>query len=154
MGFIALLLFISLGIAYIIYLTGYKRIETTLWAFIICIIFCFVILFGILAESFSSTVKMQYKLVNIEQFSQTIKSYTEYGIVEFQNNKTGEITDLKYQNYQTQIGKMIIDLRDQITQYNAKLIGKEVMNKHWFWSVCIIPPPKDSVILNMSDYIN
>ncbi len=158
MGFLFLLFFISLLITCISLLLGDDwddRLCHGAITFIVCFLVSTAIMCIVWGDSYAGYVSMQEKEVTIEQYAQTVRTYASRGVAEF---KTGpstntEFTDLKYQNYQTQIGQMIKDLRDQIKSYNEELIGKQVMKKSWFWNWCIIAPPKGSVVLRMSDYI-
>jgi hypothetical protein len=153
MGFILFLLAICLIISFIAFICEYNFTAATV-GFLIPLILSSIIMAFVWGNSYDNYVIMQERLSNINQYAHTIRSYAKLGVAEFRagsSNRT-ELTDLKYQNYQTQIGEMITDLRKQITLYNTRLIGKNVMKKNWVWGWCIIAAPKDSVILQMSDY--
>jgi len=151
MGFILFLLLICLAIGFIAFLCEGNDFTAATVGFLIPGVIGSIIMAFVWGNSYDNYVVMQERLSNINQYAQTIKSYSKLGVAEFKAGS--EITDLKYQNYQTQIGKMITDLRDQITRYNTRLIGKNVMKKSWMWNWCIIPAPEGSVILEMSDYV-
>ena len=153
MGFIFLLLLICLGIAFLCYIACDRDVDSALVGFIVSGIIAMLLMAVIWGDSYGNSVAMQERLVSVEQYAQTIKTYANRGVAEFKGNSGREMTDLKYNNYQTQIGEMITDLRDQINRYNTKLVGKDIMGKHWFWNWCIIPAPEGSVLLKMSDYI-
>lgn len=154
MGFILLLLFICLCISLLCYLVNDRDLGAGLAGFLVPGIISTILMLAIWGNSYDNTVVMQERLNTIEQYAQTVKSYAKRGVAEFKNGGgSGELTDLKYQNYQTQIGEMIVDLRNQVKFYNTRLIGKNVMSANWFWSWCIIPAPENSVVLKMSDYI-
>jgi len=153
MGFILLLLLICLGISLLCYAVNDRDIGAATAGFLVPAICSMILMAFVWGNSYDNTVVMQERLNTIEQYAQTVKSYAKRGVAEFKTTGTGEITDLKYQNYQTQIGEMIVDLRDQIKYYNTRLIGKNIMSASWFWSWCIIPAPEGSVVLKMSDYV-
>ena len=154
MGFILLLFSICLLVALIAFVNKANDGNCAFLGFTVSVMISIVIMLLTLWNSYGNTVTMQERLVAIEQYSHTVKVYSKHGIAEFKTSDGREITDLKYQNYQNQIGRMLVDLRDEINKYNARLVGKNVMSKNWFWSWCIVPAPKDSVILEMSDYTN
>jgi len=155
MGFIFFLLFVCSIIALICYISNYNSGNAAAVGFCICLTLSAVIMFITWADSYGSTVIMQERLTSIDQYAHTVRVYSKHGVAEFKENSAArpELTDLKYQNYQNQIGDMITDLRDQINKYNNKLVGKNLMGKNWFWNWCIIDAPEGSVILKMSNYI-
>jgi len=154
MGFILFLLVICLLIGFMVFI--HEGFSCAVVGFLIPFIVCSILMAFVWGNSYDNYVIMQERLSNIDQYAQTIKSYSKLGVAEFKTGSSNatELTDLKYQNYQAQIGKMIIDLRNQITRYNTQLIGKRVMKKSWAWSWCIIAAPEGSVILKMSDYVD
>jgi hypothetical protein len=153
MGFILFLLFICAVIGLIVFICE-SDFSSAIVGFLIPGIICSILMAFVWGNSYDNYVIMQERLSNINQYAQTIRSYAKLGVAEFKTGSANgtELTDLKYQNYQAQIGKMITDLRDQITKYNTRLIGKNVMKKSWVWNWCIVSAPEGSVILQMSDY--
>lgn len=101
--------------------------------------------------SYYNTVDIKERLVNISAYEHSIKAYVKKASAV---QGAGELTDLKYQSYQKQIGEMIIDLRREIVIYNSDFVGKIEYRKSWFWSWLIFPPPLGSQVLDMADYIN
>jgi hypothetical protein len=156
MGFVLLLLGVCVLISLISFFSSDHDFDSTALGFIIPLVISFVIMCIVWSDSYCDYVSMQENKVNIEQYAQTIDIYSKRGVAEFKDGEfTGaEITDLKYNNYQHQLGKMIIDLRNRVRDYNEELVGKTVMKKSWFWSWCIIAPIEGSIVLNMSDYID
>ena len=153
MGFIFLLLFICVVIALISYWGCDGELDAGAVGFIVSAVISTLIMFIVWGDSYSGYLDMEKRVNVIEQYAQTVRTYAKRGVAEFQTTGGREITDLKYQNYQTQIGEMIIDLRDQISEYNQELIGKRIMKNSWFWSWCIVSAPEASVVLKMSNYI-
>lgn len=105
----------------------------------------------ILYASYYNTVDMKERLVNISAYKHSIETYAKRASAV---QSAGELTDMKYQNYQKQIGEMIIDLRKEIVIYNSDFVGKIEYKKSWFWSWIIFPPPLGSQVLDMAYYID
>lgn len=105
-------------------------------------------------DSYNSYIGLAKKLATIEQYKESIELYADKGVQEFQPGSTGskELTDLKYNNYQTQIGQMIRDMRDTIVDYNEELTGKLMRKNNWFFSWIIIVDENMKPI-KMADYI-
>lgn len=154
MGFIFLLLLICSMIAYICYVSDNS--VAAIIGFCICLVISVIIMAFVWGQSYCNSVTMQERLISLKQYTHTVEVYSRRAVAEFKHGSSNspELTDLKYQNYQNQIGEMITDLRDEINEYNTMLVSKSLMGKNWFWNWCIIPAPEGSIILNMSDYIN
>jgi len=107
------------------------------------------------AASYGNFLGMQRRLATVEQYGSAVEIYAEKGVAEFKRGNGGvsEFTDLKYQNYQGQIGKMIIDLRRHVKEYNENLVTKRLLKKNWFFSWCVIMPDNGKII-KMKDYLN
>jgi len=108
----------------------------------------------VLVASFNSYIRLQQKLATIEQYKESIELYADKGVQEFKPGSTSatEFTDLKYNNYQTQIGEMIRDMRDVIVSYNKGLTEKQIRKDNIFFSWYIYLP-KDMKTIKMADYI-
>ncbi|KPK10641.1 MAG: hypothetical protein AMJ56_07675 [Anaerolineae bacterium SG8_19] len=104
--------------------------------------------------SYQSYIGLKKKLAVVEQYKETVELYADKGVKEFTPSvsTSSELTDLKYNNYQTQIGEMIREMRDLIVQYNATVTSKRVMKDCWFFSWLIILP-EDMKTIKMGDYL-
>lgn len=105
--------------------------------------------------SYGSYITLKEKLAVIEQYKETVELYAEKGVREFKPGTYSptELTDLKYNNYQTQIGQMIREMRDTIVKYNTLLTGKKILNNSFMFSWVIYLPDEMNTI-KMSDYID
>jgi hypothetical protein len=105
--------------------------------------------------SYGSYIELKEKLAVIEQYKETVELYAEKGVQEFKPGtySATELTDLKYNNYQTQIGQMIREMRDTIVEYNTLLTGKKIMNDSFMFS-WITYLPEEMNTIKMSDYID
>jgi len=160
MGFIILLLAIHITIYITVYTSSdiSDKKSNIIISFIISNGFSIFIIGMILGSSYESYLDMQSNLKTIEQYGDTIDLYSKKGVKEFKFNPdilslTSVMTDLKYHKYQEQLGKMFIDLRDQITKYNKILTSKSIMNNSWFWNYLIIMPDNNKII-KMNDYVD
>lgn len=93
--------------------------------------------------SFTSYIKLEGHFANINQYAKAIILYKENAFVSPVCPK--EITDLKYQNYQTQLGTMITDLRDVLVEYNKDLVKQKALKGNWFFK-SVIYLPEDNIL--------
>jgi hypothetical protein len=109
----------------------------------------------VVADSYSTYIDLRKNLAVIEQYKETVELYAEKGVQEFRpgSASSNEFTDLKYNNYQTQIGKMIREMRDSIVKYNTLFTSKKVLNDSFMFSWYIYLPD-DMKAIKMADYIN
>jgi len=107
----------------------------------------------ILAVSYANYIELRQKLVIVEQYQETIQLYATKGVAEFHQPgaSSAEMTDLKYNNYQTQIGQMIREMRDTIVEYNKSYTSKKIMKDNWMFSIYIFLPD-DLTTIKMADY--
>ncbi len=158
MGFVLLLIFIVLFIGAVAFIASDKENWATNCSLcmLISAIICSLLLAVIWGVSWSTYSGLQKRAAIIEQYQHTINVYADKGVAEFRANSgtSSEFTDLKYQNYQVKLARMIVDLRSQIVKYNNTLVGKRVSKVNWFWNWCIIAAPEDFKVLKMADYID
>ena len=153
MGLILLITVICFAIG-VIAASGYSKqhmadafIKGAGWSALTGLAFLLIVLY----TSYYNTVDMKERLVNISAYTHSIETYTNRAAAIAGG---GELTDMKYNNYQKQIGEMIIDLRKEIVTYNSDYVTKTEYKKSWFWSWVVFSPPPGAKALDMSDYIN
>jgi hypothetical protein len=86
----------------------------------------------------------------ITQYRQAVTMYGDRASIDI-NRAT--FTDFAYQGYQENIGKMIIDLREEVTKYNKTIISKRTYKKNIFFRALIVPPDDDMKIINLTGEI-
>jgi hypothetical protein len=123
--------------------------------FIISTVVLSIVSIFVVADSYSTYIDLRKNLAVIEQYKETVELYAEKGVQEFRpgSASSNEFTDLKYNNYQTQIGKMIREMRDSIVKYNTLFTSKKVLNDSFMFSWYIYLPD-DMKAIKMADYIN
>ena len=129
--------------------------RSNAWAgLVISTVIATIMLSIIFLASYNSYIELAQKLATVEQYKESIELYADKGIQEFQPGTTRatEFTDLKYNNYQTQIGQMIKDMRDTIVEYNKDLTKKKLRKSNWFFSWITIVD-EDMKLIKMADYI-
>lgn len=154
--FIFILAIIVVGLlSYISAEKDHHRLDNMRFGMIVATCVLAVITCATWGASYGQYVRLQEKLAIIEQYKETVELYADKGIREFQSGtfSSGEFTDLKYNNYQTQIGEMIRDMRDVIVSYNIKFTAKKVMKTNIFFS-WLIYLPVDMKVVKMADYID
>ena len=154
MGFILLLFLCCLTIGLINFMPARRtatRIKVGFTSFAISSVCCILLMCIVWLWSWDTTVDMKQNLANLSAYKHTIETYKKNAMGEFKAGAA--LTDLKYQNYQQQIGQMITDLRGRIVSYNNSFVGKNAYKDNWLWSWCIFAPPEGSQLLEMSDYI-
>jgi len=161
MGFILVLIFLVLIIGFLSYVctnSSSKDImmDNAISGMIVMGIICCVVLTIVISASYGSHLVLKTKLVTIEQYKESVNLYTKRGITEFTVKDVivpgRELTDLKYNKYQEQMGRMIIDFRDSIISYNETLTEKKVLNDSWFFGWVIIIDDNMKTI-KMGDYL-
>ena len=90
-------------------------------------------------------IRAQYDTV-INQYKGAVTMYADYASLDMEK---ATFTDFKYQGYQENISKVIVDLRREIVYYNKVLIKKRIMDKNPVFSWLIIAPDKDMKIINI-----
>ena len=123
-----IILFISLILATIV-ISIVDNFDREKWIFIGCII----LLFGIivpLGSSYMQSVELKttYETISLS-YPQAITLYENKAIISEKS-----ITDFKYNSYQNNMSKMIIDLRNRVDEYNRILISKRIRKKNIFFS--------------------
>ena len=138
MGFILLIVLIIVLIEILAYSIG--DISDIIASGIASCIFGSVIIIGILTFSYVSYINIHKYRIIINQHKNAINLYTDKAVNSFTEVNNNEITDLKYNNYQEQVGKMINYYRNTAIEHNKIMTGKKLMNDSWFWNWLIIMP--------------
>ncbi len=82
----------------------------------------------------------------IEQYTSAVKIYQDKAVIDVES---AAWTDLKYQGYQDNISKLIIDLRNKIVAYNDMFVKKQVLKKNTFFSWLIVNVDDDMKLIKM-----
>ena len=106
-----------------------------------------IIIVAVISGSYSSylDIRAQYDAV-INQYKGAVTMYSDYASLDMEK---ATFTDFRYQGYQENIAKVIIDLRKEIITYNKTLIQKGIMDKNPVFSWLIVAPDKDMKIINI-----
>jgi hypothetical protein len=100
-----------------------------------------------IAVSYSSylDIRAQYDAV-INQYKGAVTMYSDYASLDMEK---ATFTDFKYQGYQENMAKVVMDLRKEIIVYNRVLIQKRIMDGNPVFNWLIIAPDKDMKIINI-----
>ena len=117
------------------------------FAAILCSMVTGITIILILVASYASylDIRAQYDAV-INQYKGAVTMYADYASLDMEK---ATFTDFKYQGYQENVAKVIVDLRREIVYYNKVLIKKKIMDKNPVFSWLIIAPDKDMKIINI-----
>lgn len=117
------------------------------FATIICSVISGIIIIFTVGVSYITylDIRAQYGAV-INQYKGAVTMYTDYASLDVEK---ATFTDFKYQGYQENVAKVIVDLRKEIVCYNKALIKKRIMDKNPVFSWLIIAPDKDMKIINI-----
>lgn len=139
-------LLITIG-GLIIFLTHKYDRKDTIFATIICGAISTIVVVIVVVVSYISylDIRAQYDAV-INQYKGAVTVYADYATLDMEK---ATFTDFKYQGYQENISKIIVDLRNEIIAYNKVLIKKRILNKNLFFNWLIIAPDKDMKIINI-----
>ena len=143
---IIIFLFIAVS-GLITFLTHRDNSNNTVGAVTVTGIISTVILVIIVASSYTSylDIRAQYDAV-INQYKGAVTVYADYATLDMEK---ATFTDFKYQGYQENISKVIVDLRNEIIIYNKVLIKKRILDKNPLFNWLIIAPDKDMKIINI-----
>ena len=82
----------------------------------------------------------------VEQYSTAVEMYNDKAVIDVES---AAWTDLKYQGYQDNISKLILDLRNRIIIYNNNFIKMNKMHSNPFFSWLVVPMDDDMKIIKM-----
>lgn len=141
MGFILTLLIISALVA--IFIWRMEDAECGIIAFVVCFAISSVIMAFVWGSSYYTYVDLFERKAAHENCIQTIAKYVDkatpsFGKLPNVSVSGRELTDFKFQNYQTSLAELLKDARYNAMKYNASLAGKKVMAKSWYFGACII----------------
>jgi predicted PurR-regulated permease PerM len=108
----------------------------------------------IIGISYTNYIGLKQYNVTIQQYANSINLYSKLTVPNKNVTQSLEITDLKYQNYQTSIKELIQELRRRVVNYNKTLIGKRELGNNIVFSWLIIMPDKNMKTLKMEDFIS
>lgn len=143
-----IIIFLFIAVSGLISFLTYKYSRgETIFATIVCSVISTVILVIIVASSYTSylDIRAQYDAV-INQYKGAVTVYADYATLDMEK---ATFTDFKYQGYQENISKVIVDLRNEIIIYNKVLIKKRILDKNPLFNWLIIAPDKDMKIINI-----
>lgn len=129
-------------------------LDQVLTVSLITTIIMSVIIGGIVGSSYWGYVNLKQDKVNIEQYAETINLYSKLTVPnELKSAINNELTDFKYQNYQTGIKELVQELRRRVVKYNQILIGKREFGNNIVFNWLIIMPDKDMKTVLIKDII-
>jgi len=116
------------------------------WSLSLCCIWL-VITIGILGTSYDSYLNERaFYDATLEQYSTAVVVYENKAVIDIES---AAWTDLKYQGYQDNISKLILDLRNRIIIYNNNFIKMNKMHSNPFFSWLVVPMDDDMKIIKM-----
>lgn len=122
--------------------------------FILFFVFAlFSVFIGIKMDSYSSYLK--YKTFHSyvsKEYKIKIDIYTKKAF-EFEslNKNSKEITDMKYNNYQEQLGKMLTEYTNEIIAYNYWISSNRALRKNIITSWLVVAPDDDMKPLSIEE---
>lgn len=129
------------------------RIENAIIGLIIPSIISVVVVGFFVGISYGNYIGLKQKNVTIKQHAESINLYSKLTVPNKNTTQSQEITDLKYQNYQTSIKELIQELKQRVVSYNNILIGKRELGNNIMLNWLIIMPDEDMKILKIEDFI-
>ena len=122
----------------------YKRtVIASLW-------FCFatsIVFTAIWAGSYNTYLDTKsFYTSTVEQYATAVDVYGEKAVIDIE---AAAWTDFKYQGYQENISKFVMDLRNRIVNYNEIMVAKMTMDKNPLFSWLVVAPDKDMKLIKM-----
>ena len=131
-----------------------ERVGNAVVGLIVPSVISSIIVIIITAVSYANYIGLRQYDVTIQQYAESISLYSKLTVPNKNVTQSSEITDLKYQNYQTSIKELIQKLRQKVVNYNKVLIGKQELGNNIVFSWLIIMPDKDMKTIKMEDVIS
>ncbi len=132
-------------------------VMATAWSFIITSIVCG----ALYILSYDSYLDLVNTKASISQYTQTIELYKENGLKEFRNTNrapdaldySGEMTDIKFSEYQKNMSEMIENLKYKVVNYNNIVSTKRAKLKGKIFNWLIYPPDDDMQCMDMQELV-
>ena len=131
-----------------------ERVGNAIAGLIVPSVISSIIVAIIIGISYTNYIGLKQYNVTIQQYANSINLYSKLTVPNKNVTQSLEITDLKYQDYQTSIKKLIQELRRRVVNYNKTLIGKRELGNNIVFSWLIIMPDKNMKTLKMEDFIS
>ena len=84
----------------------------------------------------------------VNQYRNSITLYKGHAVIDVES---AALTDFKYGGYQENIGKMVIDLRGKVANYNEGIIKKRKMESNIILNWLVIAPDEDMRLLTLGE---
>ena len=98
-------------------------------------------------DSYKSYIDMsQTYEATVSQYRSSVKMYEDKAVLELDESS---FTDFKYEGYQKQMGSMVKELRNKVTDYNELYIGKKKMSKNFWLGAYIVEPDEDMKLIRL-----
>jgi hypothetical protein len=130
-----------------------RAIKPCLAGSAMAMVFYIVIATALYLTSFDSYAKARATYDKVgAQYGQAVTIYANKATIDVR--KVGDTyTDLRFQGYQESMSKLIIDLRDTISRYNASVIEKRVWAKSFFFGWYIVEADPDMKLIDIINTI-
>ena len=137
MGFILFLLVIAVSVVALVNYYEVRK-ETVRETAVICLAIGTVLTGFFMFVSYTNYVGMVQRKATHIAYMGALNSYTEKATPSM--NSSQEITDFKYQNYQTEMARLTRDARYNAIKYNETLAGKLTLKASWLFGWLVVPP--------------
>ena len=149
MGLFIIIVFVGVGMGVLFSLVFDD--WGVLWCWTIpCSLLAIIVCSIVMIVSWDSAVDQHKRIASFEQYASRLQVYTEKANVEF---KSQAITDLKYQEYQSQLGEMITELSKIVIRYNQCQVGKKIYDDNLMFFGLISYDESLPANLRMEDYL-
>jgi len=152
MGLILLFIVITIvGSLYIYKATNYDKAASIDCAVILFVTFS-IITTVVVLTSWRSYIELKQTEITIQQYKEAISLYVDKAKLDITDSKV--LTDLKYNEYQNSLGRLIMDYRNAINEYNEKLVRLRILNNNIMLNWLIIGPDPDMTKMSLDFDLN
>lgn len=150
-----ILLFIFIAIALLIgvasWLCSYQKdMEVGIGGLITASLILGAIYLIVIFVSYDNYIGLrQFKDAGYVQQVKSIEMYKKMALDEIKKEGPTIGTDMKFQGYQQEVSKMIIELRTAVNKYNDSIISKRKLGTNLFFNWCIVMPDADMQIITI-----
>jgi len=149
-----ILLFIVVTIVASLYTyntTNHDKTASITCATVLIVVFS-IITTLIVSASWAGYIELKQTEATIQQYKEAISLYVDKAKLDITDPKV--LTDLKYNEYQNSLGRLIMDYRNAVNEYNKNLISRQILNNNIMLNWLIIGPDPDMTKMSLDFELN
>jgi len=147
MGLILLFIVVTIVASLYTYNTTNHDKATSIECASILVVIFSVITILIVSVSWKSYIELKQTEATIQQYKEAISLYVDKAKLDITDPKV--LTDLKYNEYQNSLGRLIMDYRNAVNEYNKIFVSKQILKRNIMFNWLIIGPDPDMTKMSL-----